>query len=273
MENIEWKNILLDVKEVAMTAGQAVMELYLQDYKTREKGPGNPVTEADLLSNKIILSGLERYGFGVLSEEEADNEDRLSKEYVWIIDPLDGTMDFIDKTGEFTIMIGLVKSGRPVLGVVYQPAAKILYYAVKNKGAFRENKGKAVRLSVSDKSNFKESAILMSRFHNSADIMDLIANLKIGKKISCGSAGLKFCRIASAEAEININTSDKTSEWDICAAHIILTEAGGKLSDINGNEFVYNKKNPRNLHGYVAANKELHTKIIKTLKNIQNEKK
>lgn len=260
------KKILEDVIRIIKKAGETVLFYYNKDYKIIDKGEDSPITEADMASNNFIISELEKYNYGILSEEFLSDVDRLKKERVWIIDPLDGTKDFIDKTGEFTIMIGLVENGIPVLGVVYQPAFDNLYYARQGEGAFLKTEENApVRLKVSDSLLGEKTKLVSSRFHRSDLEIELAKDLGTKKIITCGSAGLKICKIASGEADLNINPSDKMGEWDVCAADIILQEAGGRLTDVLGEKIVYNKNEPRIEKGYVASNNIIHNPVIQRI--------
>lgn len=268
---MDLNDILKDVITVAKQAGGKIMKYYQEDYTIKDKSAENeeynPVTIADLESNKIIIKGLEKYGYGILSEESIDNEERLNKERVWIIDPMDGTSDFIDKTGEFVVMIGLVENNKVILGVVYNPPKDIVYYATINQGAFFiEENSAPEKLVVSNINNLLEVRMLTSRFHLSENVVKLFKDLHLKERIKCGSAGLKISLIAEARAECNINTSNKTKEWDVCAADIILSEAGGKLTDIRGEVFTYNKQDPTNYFGYIASNGIIHQEIVKSLK-------
>lgn len=265
MNNID----IQEIKRIAKKAGAEIMKYYNRDYDISYKNQdkASPLTEADLNSNKIILNELKKYGWPVLSEEAKDNSKRLKSEYVWIVDPLDGTSDFIEKTGEFSVLIGLAKNGRSVLGVVYEPAKNTAYWAEKGRGAFRERNGKVEKISVSRKSNFFEMTILLSRNHLLESDLKLCENLKIRKKIKRGSTS-KMCIIAKGDAEIYVNTSDRTGEWDTCAPQIILEEAGGKITDMRSGKLMYNKKMPKNLAGFVVSNGMSHNEIIKALKSI-----
>ncbi len=253
--------------KAAINAGTAINKMYNKKYSINHKPDKEPVCAADILSNRIILRALKPLGYPVLSEESADDLIRLKSKKVWIVDPLDGTNDFINKTGEFSIMIGLVESGRPILGVVYVPAEKILYYAAEGEGAFSKKAGKTTGLKVSLIRNLKQAKIYTSRHHFSEIEKKFLSRLGVKKLVACGSSK-KLCLIAGGDGEANINLSDKTWEWDICAADIILSQAGGRLTDKNGKNFIYNKKQPRNLAGYVAGNGLIHKKIIGELKNI-----
>lgn len=259
------EQILAAAKETAVRAGRKVMEIYATDFAVKYKDDTEPVTKADLAANRIIISDLEKFGYPVLSEESVDDASRLKTARVWIVDPMDGTRDFINKTGDFSIMIGLVENGRPILGVVYKPDDEAWYWGLRGSGAWKETKNGRKRLSVSANQSIKEAGILLSRFHLSADVKKLVQDLGIGQEIPAGSLGLKLGYIAEQIGDITVNTSSRTSEWDICAADIILSEAGGVLTDMGGNEFTYNRKDPRNLRGLVATNKHLHSQILEYL--------
>lgn len=255
--------------KAAKKAGEEILKYYQANYNVEQKADKSPVTGADLASNRVILSELEDFDAGILSEELADNSERLDKKRVLIVDPMDGTMDFIKKTGEFTIMIGLVEEGRPILGVVYKPVNDIIYYAVKGEGAFIDKGERSPqKITVSDVDDFSQVEMVGSRFHRSETESKLVKSLGIPQIVGCGSAGLKIGLVAEGKAELNINPSDKTLEWDVCAADIILKEAGGKLTDIKGEEFIYNKKDPRNYFGYLASNRKIHEKVVGELEEI-----
>jgi len=263
------QEILEKVKEVVREAGVEIMKKYGADNEIMKKKDKTLVTEVDLLSEKIILEGLKDFDYGILSEENLGANNRMGKERVWIIDPIDGTMDFIKKTGEFSVMIGLVENGKPILGVVYQPSEDKLYSAILGGGAFLEEKGKIKKLEVSDNKNFSKVTMLGSRHHMKELEVKLCQDLGIVDFVTHGSAGLKICLIAEQKAGLYINSSDKTGEWDICAGDIILSEAGGKLTDMDGNDFVYNREQYLNLEGFVASNGLLHKKVIEDIEMIR----
>lgn len=251
------------MKKVIKEAGKATLQFYEKEQNVIYKDPRSPVTEADLAAEDIILEGLSSFGYAILSEETEDDLSRLTAEKVWIIDPLDGTKDFIQKTGDFSIMVGLSVRGEVVLGCVYVPVKDLLYYAVKGEGAFCEDgEGMIRQISVSKVEDFAEARMLVSRNHLLDFEQKLSATLGVKNLIPCGSAGFKSSLVADAVADIYINSSDRTFEWDICAADIIVSEAGGVVSDMSGAKIVYNKKDPRNLDGFVVANELLRQQII-----------
>jgi 3'(2'), 5'-bisphosphate nucleotidase len=253
---------------LAKQAGEAALFYYHSEYEITDKGDNSPVTQADHASNDVIVEGLKKeFDYGILSEETDDDPARLDKKRVWVVDPLDGTKDFIDKTGDFSIMIGLVEKGTPVLGIVYRPEKDIMYYALIDRGAFKkEGKGRPQRARTSSRNYFEDMILLTSRFHASNTTTKAANELGIENTLTKGSAGLKICSIAEGKADVNINPSNKTWEWDICAADIILSEAGGKLTDVFENEFTYNKEDPRNSQGYIASNGWRHYDIIREVR-------
>ena len=260
---------LLDqVLTIIVKAGETVLSYYGQDLKIKEKDNNSPVTKADLESNKILVSKLREFGWPILSEEGVDDKERFGAELVWIIDPLDGTKDFIQETGEFTIMVGLVEKQKdntysPILGVIYRPVTETIYCAVKGGGAWaRHDEHEPRRLQVSLECEWHNIIMLTSRNHTTDLEWEVTKKLGIPKIITYGSS-LKACLIAEQEGHINFNPAPCTSEWDVCASDIIVHEAGGKFTDSKGEIFNYNKKDPCNKHGYVATNGIIHDEIIK----------
>jgi len=246
-----------EIISIAKKAGNIAMQFYDKKYSIEQKQNKTPVTEADLAVNDFLMDKLSKYNYPILSEEIEDNwEARKNADFVWIIDPLDGTTDFIQKTGEFSIMIGLAnKKGESVLGVVYAPALDELYYAQKNKGAFlchcEDDQREGEAISVSN-SGVKDGTILVSRNHL-GEYEQKIAKKYNMKQIPAGSAGLKICWIAKGDAELYINSSNRCGLWDTCAADIILTEAAGYICDKNNNEILYNTEGVMLLNGYIVS--------------------
>jgi 3'(2'), 5'-bisphosphate nucleotidase len=258
--------------KLAKEAGEAALFYYHLEYEISDKGDNSPVTRADHASNDVIVEGLKKeFDYGILSEETDDDLTRLKKKRVWVVDPLDGTKDFIDKTGDFSIMVGLVEDGKPVLGIVYRPERDVMYYALAGGGAFKKvGESGPQRLKTSRRDRFEDMILLTSRFHASNTVIKAAGDLGIKNTLTKGSAGLKICSIAEGDADVNINPSNKTWEWDVAAADIILSEAGGKLTDVFENEFTYNKKDPRNSLGYIASNSWKHYDIIREVRKCYN---
>ena len=235
-------NKKVDIDEIisfVSGAGDIAMKYYNKKYSVKNKNDKSIVTEADLEINEYLISRLSKFDYPILSEENLDSFSmKQNFEYMWIIDPLDGTIDFVQRTGDFSIMIGLINNlGEVVLGVVYLPATAELFFAQKNKGAYLSINNKKNKISVIKKP-FKCATILMSRNHCGEFEKNIAKKFNMKKKLM-GSAGVKLCRVANGEAELYINSSNKCGLWDLCAGDIILTEAGGIVTDIFGENIVY----------------------------------
>ena len=255
-------------KDAARKAGKKVMDHYLGKTIISYKGKNDPVTSADLASQEILIKELNKFGYGFLSEELTDDKKRLGEKKVWIIDPLDGTLDFIQKTGEFTILVALVENGEPVLGIIYEPVKDVMYFAAKNGGSFVEHGDKSKKIVVTDENIIENIKLLVSRNHM-GDIEKKFADKENIKNIfKSGSAGLKMGLISEGEGDLYICSYNKTKEWDICAGDIILREAGGILTDMDGKTFSYNRENVINENGYIASNNKSHQEIVAKLKDI-----
>lgn len=264
--------------KLAREAGEIINEFYALGVVAEKKyGLDNfaePVTIADRTASKIIVENLAEIfpNDGILSEEEPDTAERLTKNRVWIIDPLDGTRGFINKDGDFSVQIGLAVGGESVLGVVYIPSEDVLYYAVKNEGTFLvENNETPVRLNVSGETDFSEMNIAVSRNHRSDKMNQVIEKFGLKKETRRGSVGLKIGLIARQICDLYVHFSPHTKHWDTCAPEIIIKEAGGNLTDIFGGEIVYNTLNVQNHNGVLASNGTAHTKIIDNLRPLLNE--
>ena len=258
----------LDVAiEAAIKAGNIILEIYDKEYEKSTKSDDSPITEADLKSNEIIKKILSKTSHVILSEEDKDDFNRLSEETIWIVDPLDGTSDFIDKTGEFTVMIALVKNKKPILGVIGWPTEKTVFAAQKGKGAFRYSNGKWEKIQVSNISVFSKCRAVGSRHHLSEIEKSFIKKLKIEKFTSIGSS-LKVGKISSGEAEAYITTTNKMKEWDSAASYCIVNEAGGKMTDMLGNDILYNNKIVNHKNGILVTNGQIHEKIVNEFKKL-----
>jgi len=234
-----------DIVTIAKEAGSAIMQIYNQDFEVEYKQDNSPLTLADKKANEIIESGLEKLlpSFPVLSEEgkEVPYKERRNWEYFWLIDPLDGTKEFVKKNDEFTVNIALIYKNAPVLGVVYAPALDICYWAKQNEGAFKD--GQRLPLKVEGQRNTYK--IVVSRSHMSNDthaFIDAIDTNKEKELISIGSS-LKICLVAEGEADIYPRLGS-TMEWDTGAAHVIACESGRTLNKYNNfsySKHLYNK--------------------------------
>lgn len=266
--------------DLARLAGNAILRHYSAPKIVAENKVGiderdEPVTAADIEANRIIVEGLnERFtDDAVLSEEETDEmAGRMASDRVWIVDPIDGTAGFIKKDDDFAVQIGLAEAGKPVVGVVYLPARDILYFASDEQGSFVETEGKTPqRLSVSQKMDFAEMDIAVSRDHRSPKMTRIIGTLGLRSEIGRGSVGIKIGMIAEQVCDLYIHLSHRTKFWDTCAPQIILEEAGGKITDLFGTPFRYDRSQVMNLNGIVASNGIAHDATIERLMPILNE--
>ena len=187
---------------------------------------------------------------------------------IWIVDPLDGTSDFIDKTGEFTVMIALVQNQKPILGVIAWPTEKTLFIAQKNSGAFRYSNGEWNKISVTKIDELSKCRMVGSRHHLSDKEKEFIKKIGIKNFTSIGSS-LKVGKISSGEAEAYITTTNKMKEWDTAASYCIISEAGGIMTDMVGDELTYNKKNVYHENGILVTNGLIHKKIIEEFKKLE----
>ncbi len=254
--------------KAASEAGKAILEIYQEDYKTTTKNDDSPITEADLKSNEVIKEILSQSKHHILSEEDKDDLSRLSKETIWIVDPLDGTSDFIDKTGEFTVMISLIKNKKPILGVIGWPTEKTLFVAQKGSGAFRFSNEVWSKISVTKVSEISKCRTVGSRHHLSDKEKAFIKKLGIEDFTSIGSS-LKVGKISSGEAEAYITTTNKMKEWDSAASYCIISEAGGKMTDMSGNDLTYNNKDVYHQNGILVTNGLVHNKIVEEFKKLE----
>jgi 3'(2'), 5'-bisphosphate nucleotidase len=256
--------------ETAREAGQILLQYYDTDLTVETKENNTPVSNADYAADNFIVKNLKtHFSYPILSEESVDDEERLRAEKVWIVDPLDGTKDFIAKTGEFTVCIALVENNQPILGVVYRPTTRELFYAQKGSGSFRELDGNAERLSASACDLISDAKFIVSKLNDKhAAFMD-----RIGAKnrVRVGSAALKVCKVAQGEYDAYFILNPKLSEWDDCAAGLILTEAGGEVSDVFGNPLPYNQKNVSRVKGILASNKNLYKELLKRIAPVAKE--
>ena len=261
------------VRELAREAGRILLEFYAKDTKVQWKGRDDPVTAADQAANEMLAHELSRRfpGDAVLSEELPDDLSRLEKDRVWAVDPMDGTKQFIERIGEFAVMIGLAIEGEAKLGVVYNPSADRMYYAAPGAGAFVEEKWSTKRLRVAPISDPSQMVMAMSRSHPSQKVYGISEKLGVSKYIQHGSVGLKFGLIAEGRAHLYINTTSRTSQWDTCAPEAILREAGGVVTDCHGEAFIYNRPEIRNLHGIVASNGMIHDLALEAVSEVLAE--
>ena len=240
-----------DIVKIAKDAGKAIMKIYNQDFGVEYKTDNTPLTIADQQANEIIVTALNqlpvnsllKQSIPILSEEgrRIPYDERKNWDYFWLIDPLDGTKEFVKRNGEFTINIALIHKKTPVLGVVYSPVLNVCYWAKSNEGAFKD--GKKLPLKIKEQRDVYK--IVASRSHMSSETKDFIEAIDTDKEkviVSIGSS-LKICLVAEGEANIYPRLGP-TMEWDTAAAHAIVNESDGLFSRyIDNGAHLYNKKN------------------------------
>ncbi|THH40082.1 3'(2'),5'-bisphosphate nucleotidase CysQ [Neolewinella litorea] len=239
-----------EVGQIARRAGAAILDIYNgEDFGVEQKADDSPLTKADKAANEVIVAGLRELTLQapVVSEEGKDIPYREREQYTrfWLVDPLDGTKEFIKRNGEFTVNIALIENGRPVLGAVYVPATDELYYSAQDRGAWLDGTGRiqAASFTLQD-SNLR---VVASRSHLNDKTREFMDQLNEPEIVSRGSS-LKILELARGAAHLYPRLAP-TMEWDTAAAHAILLEAGGHLvNDETGKELVYNKEVLRNPH-------------------------
>jgi 3'(2'), 5'-bisphosphate nucleotidase len=237
-----------DIVIIAKEAGNAIMQIYKQDFEVEYKQDSSPLTLADRSANDIIERGLKQLPviFPILSEEgdKIIYEERKYWEYFWLVDPLDGTKEFVKKNGEFTVNIALIYKDTPVLGVVYAPALDVCYWAKQDEGAFKDGQKLPLKTEV-QRNTYK---VVASRSHVSDEIQAFIDAIEIDKKkelILIGSS-LKICLVAEGKADIYPRLG-ATMEWDTGAAHAIVIESGKYLQQYKLGKYTTHKYNKENL--------------------------
>ncbi|MCS6912915.1 MAG: 3'(2'),5'-bisphosphate nucleotidase CysQ [Myxococcales bacterium] len=241
----------------------------------QHKADGEPVTAADHAVNALLAEGL-RAAFpqdGLLSEEMPDDGSRHTAVRAWLVDPIDGTRDFVAGRPGFAVMIGLLCAGRPVLGVVYQPMTDTLYHAVSGQGAFRcQGSAPPERLTVSSVSNLAAVRMVSSASHRAPVVEALRHGAGIRDEMSIGSVGIKLSLIAAGERDLYVNPTGRTKLWDTCAPEVILREAGGELTDTCGAPLRYEGPLSHPL-GLVGSNGHVHKQALERLQPLLVQRK
>ena len=265
--------------ETALEAGAAVRELYeAASAATYIKGDGSPVTDADLASDRIIR---ERLGAAfpddaILTEEGADDEARLSNRRCWVVDPIDGTQQFIDRTGEFEVIIALVVDGRPVVGVLYQPTADLALFAVAGSGAW-VRRGEAIEpFRLRPLPEGQVPRVFTSVYFGAPESLDLLGH--ICSQLGGGEPGVSSCGVTTRgllpendrfDVMVGMYIPAREAiawEWDFAAADLVVHEAGGRFTDLRGNLHRYNKPGARNLGGLVmSVDPQTHDRVVRAI--------
>ena len=249
------------VLDLVEEAGDEILSIYnSDDFGTRIKEDKSPLTEADVSSHKVLVDGLRKMTpeIPVLSEESEDieYEERSEWDRFWLVDPLDGTKEFIKQNGEFTVNVALIEAGKPVMGVVGVPAANTMYWATESAGAFkRPASGDTVPLHVTENCPERDQLkVVVSRSHVNEDTEEYarrVSDRQGGVELVPVGSALKLCMVAEGEAQVYPRIGP-TMEWDIAAADCVVRQAGGVVRTMSGEELRYNKKELLNPH-FVAA--------------------
>ena len=249
-------------KTAAIEAGGIILNYYKADYEIKDKGYHNPVTTADNAADtrlKEILM-VARPNYGWLSEETVDSPERLTKDRVWIVDPLDGTKEFIEGVPHFVVSVALVENGNPIVGVLYNPVTAETFTAAKGEGA--ELNGEKIQCATKD--NVGNMVILNSRSETRRGLWAPYDGT-FGELRAIGSVAYKLGLTAAGQADIFASLRPK-NEWDICAGNCIINEAGGKLIDLNGNRVVFNREKTLIEPGLIAGDIDAVDKTFEVLK-------
>ncbi|MFW6183260.1 MAG: 3'(2'),5'-bisphosphate nucleotidase CysQ [Chloroflexota bacterium] len=251
---------LAQTVHITRAAGDVIMRFYRSSFDVRDKMPDNPVTDADFAADNLLkerlLALLPQAGW--LSEETVDNPERLDKELVWVVDPLDGTKEFVMGIPEFSVSVALVQNGEPLLGVIFNPASGELYTAARGQG-LRFNDGAG---SVSDRTSLQGAVVDASRSEWKRGEFDPFKEMVTVNVM--GSIAYKLARVAAGQADATWSRGPK-NEWDICAGALLVQEAGGRCVDLNGDLFTFNRPAGPKVNGIIADNGHLHEEIITTL--------
>lgn len=236
--------LLNKIEFTAINAGKEILKVYHSaDFGVQTKGDDSPLTKADLAAHNTIVESLTSFtpNIPILSEEstEISFEERSSWKKYWLVDPLDGTKEFIKKNGEFTVNIALIEDGNPTLAVVYVPVTGIAYTAAKGYGAFKKSNGDRQQI-FTHKPARNIPIVVGSRSHISADVQTYLEKLGNHELTAMGSS-LKFCLVAEGKADLYPRLG-LTSEWDTAAAQCIVEQAGGHVVTMDNQPLTYNTK-------------------------------
>jgi myo-inositol-1(or 4)-monophosphatase len=249
-------------ERAAREAGAIIRRYYESGVRVAEKGPDNPVTKADLEANACIRA-LVSEAFpadGWLSEETADSTERLGRRRVWVVDPLDGTKEFIQHIPEFCVCVALVEDGRPIVAAEYNPAADWLYRAVRGGGTTVN--GTPARVSTT--ARVPDAVVLASRSEDKRGEWDPFKS-RVHVQLT-GSVAFKLAELATGAGDSTFTLTPK-NEWDICAGTLLVEEAGGRVTDLEGKPLVFNQPSPLR-PGMIASNGVLHDGLLRLIAEV-----
>lgn len=253
-------NLLRQTIDITRAAGAAIMSYYHASFDVTDKSPDNPVTDADLAADRLLKERLLalRPDAGWLSEETVDDPARYDKKTVWVVDPLDGTKEFVMGIPEFSVSVALVEEGQPILGVIYNPAAAELYSCMLGSGVYLN--GASTR--VSHRRDLRGARVDASRSEmkrGEFEPFQELVNLRI-----MGSIAYKLARVAAGQVDATWSRGPK-NEWDICAGVLMVLEGGGSCVNLDDQPFSFNRPGGPKVNGIIADNGTLHEELISVL--------
>ncbi len=254
--------------KIAREAAVLVRGYHRKKMVIEAKAGNEPVTEADRAANALIVKRLgEAFPKDtILSEEIPDSGARIGRSRIWMVDPIDGTSDFILGDTGFVVMIGLAIDGRPIVGAVAHPLSEKVFAGVVGAGAWVEDAaGARTPLHTSTIARAPGIRLVASKTHRTQRIDKIKKALQIEDEINVGSVGLKIGLVTEAKRDLYVYTGGRTKIWDTCGPEAVLTAAGGKMTDVDGNPLVYDREDLYNRRGIVASNGALHPFVIETL--------
>ncbi len=252
---MDYQKLSAIAMKASILAGIEILKVYETGFDIEYKADNSPLTTADKIANDIIVKALEQTPYPILSEESKEIDFNIRKHWsrYWLVDPLDGTKEFISKNGEFTVNIALIENRKPVLGIIYAPVSGDLYYGISGEGAYKWNIFnlenfdakfmEKIKIPCVDKQ--QGFRVVASRSHMNSETVEYIDNIKKNKpnlELVTKGSSLKLCLIAEGNADIYPRFGP-TMEWDIATGHAIVEASGGRLMNADGSEFLYNKEN------------------------------
>jgi 3'(2'),5'-bisphosphate nucleotidase len=226
--------------QLSKAAGHEIMDVYQGQIDTWQKEDNSPLTQADLRADKVIRAGLEMHfpHIFILSEESRSAEQDIVPDTLFLVDPLDGTKEFLKRNDEFTVNVALVHQGKVIAGVVFAPALDELFYAAQGLGCWKEDSRGKRQLTIAPRDETQPLKIIGSRSHGSDQLSDWLQTLNQPYTLMTAGSSLKFCRVADGQADIYPRFG-LTSQWDTAAAQCIVEQAGGKVTDLAGKSLTY----------------------------------
>lgn len=263
----------LAIAQAAALEAAALVRTFQGDrIQVDHKAGDEPVTEADRAASALIVDRL-RAAFpedAILSEELPDDGSRFRSRRVWMVDPIDGTRDFIHGENGYAVMIGLLVDGRPAVGVVSQPPTGLTWLGAVGAGAWKQQPdGSRQPLGTSSLAEARGIRLVASKSHRTSDVDLFRSALAIEDEINIGGVGLKVALVAEGSRDLYVYPGGRTKKWDTCAPEAILLAAGGRLTDTHGADIVYTEEDLYNRGGIVASNGPLHDVVVKTLSELR----